>query len=199
MSNGEVWLIKYKKHLAISGITSILLFLMLVPIFAIHRDIPPQTIEYYVDSSMRGIERELLVDAATRAAAMWAGENPGLDFVMTDGPDALRITTHVPWYVDFFVYQVAEDPAIGFAACPIWDANASHCTVYVNPFLTHEDTAGLPPETRANIVAHEIGHVLGLSHYPDSMANHLMGSSHLGRILESYDTKGYVVPEPLKP
>ena len=163
------------------------------------RDVPPQSIEYAIDPIVKGIERELLVNATMQAAAMWAERNPGLSFTMTDKPDVLQLTTLVPWYVEIIVEAVDGGIVHGFAECPIWDTDTTECTVYLHPYLIRESTVDLPPEERANVLAHELGHVLGLSHYPDSRTNHLMGSSAPGQIFESDDTKEYVVPEPLKP
>ena len=159
------------------------------------RDISPQTIEYAIDPSVHGTERELLMKATKQATAMWSDRNPGLEFVLTDKQDVLQIRAFVPAYVNEFVLAVMSVPADGVVECPIWDTDTTACTVYIHPYLLHADTIDLPPASRINIIAHELGHVLGLGHYPDSNTNHLMGTPGGDTAWTSADTKGYVVPE----
>ena len=160
------------------------------------RTISPQAIEYSIDSSVRGIERDLLLNAARQATAMWAGQNPGLSFTMTDRPDVLQITASMPWRV-YFLTKVTGYTIDGHTKCPLWDTDTTGCVIHINPDLIDGSMADVHPGRRANIIAHELGHVLGLPHYPDSRSNHLMGSSGLCRMFASKNTKGYVVPTPL--
>ena len=165
-------------------------------IFCSHlRTISVQTIEYSIDPRIQGIERELLANATKQATVMWSESNPGLNFVMTDKPDVLQITISEPWYSLI---------AIGFAECPLWDTDTTSCIIYVQSYLI-ENTVNSSPNYRINILAHEMGHVLGLAHHPGNFEDHLMGTpeNHLVGTLElnleqtSTDTEGYVVPVPL--
>ena len=161
------------------------------------RDVSPQTIEYAIDPSVQGIEKELLVKATKQATAMWSERNLGLEFVLTDKQDVLQIRASMPVHVDIVVRVIADVHANGFAECPIWDTDTTACIVYIHPYLLHADTVDLPPAQRINIIAHELGHVLGLGHYPDSSGSHLMGTPSENPTGTSTKTKGYVVPEPL--
>ena len=116
---------------------------------------------------------------------------------MVDRPDVLQITASMPWHANFTVATAEGVVANGYGECPIWDTDTTGCTIHIHPYLLREATVAFHPGFRTNIVAHELGHVLGLSHYPDSRANHLMGSSGWGLLYASEDTKGYVVPDPL--
>ena len=190
-----------RKHLAIciglvvAAALVVALAFMFSTLSANLRDISPQTIEYAIDPSVHGTERELLMKAAKQATAMWSDRNPELVFVLTDKQDVLQIRASIPAYVNEFVLAVMSVPADGFVECPIWDTDATACTVYIHPYLLRADTIDYPPAPRINTIAHELGHVLGLSHYPDSNANHLMGTPGGDTIWTSADTKGYVVPE----
>ena len=157
------------------------------------RTIPLQTIEYSIDPRIQGIERELLVNATKQATVMWSESNPGLNFVMTDKSDVLQITISGPCYTI---------TVTGFAECPLWDTDTTSCIIYVQPYLIQENTVNLSPNYRINVLAHEMGHVLGLAHHPGNFEDHLMGTpeDHLTDTLElnleqtSTDTEGYVVP-----
>ena len=152
------------------------------------RTIPPQTIEYSIDPSIRGIERELLANATKRATVIWSELNPGLNFVIADKSDVLQITISEPWYTL---------TVTGFAECPLWDTDTTSCIIYVRPYLIQENTVDWSPNHRINVLAHEMGHVLGLAHHPDSSEDHLMGTVEWNPTPTSTDTKGYVVPAPL--
>ena len=141
------------------------------------RTIPLQTIEYSIDPRIQGIERELLVNATKQATVMWSESNSGLHFVMTDKSDVLQITISGPWYTRAFT---------GFAECPLWDTDTTSCIIYVQPYLIQENTVNSSPNYRINILAHEMGHVLGLAHHPGNFEDHLMGTleDHLMGTLE---------------
>ena len=160
------------------------------------RTIPPQAIKYTIDSSIRGTERDLLSDAVRRATAMWAEQNPGLSFTMTDRPGVLRIKASLPWFVR--ALNILQYPTIyGLAKCPLWDTDTTRCAIHVNPALVTGSATDVNPGRRTNVIAHELGHVLGLPHYPASASKHLMGSRGFGLMCASKNMKGYVVPEPL--
>lgn len=161
------------------------------------RYVPPQTIEYVIDSSMQENERELLTQAAQQATAMWSDQNPGLEFVLTNKQDVLQIKAFMPVHVDMIVYLTMSLHADGVVECPIWDTDTTACIIYIHPYVLSTETMDLPPAHRANILAHELGHVLGLSHYPDSNTNHLMGTPGGHTTGTSVDTEGYIVPERL--
>ena len=149
------------------------------------RDVPLQTIEYAIDPSIQGTERELLMEAAKQATAMWSDRNPKLEFVLTNKQDVLQIRTNVPWLS-------------GFAKCPIWDTDTTNCIVYVQQVYLDPNFANQWSETQlVNTLAHELGHVLGLSHYSDTKEDHLMSTPKWNPAWTSNDTKGYVVPVPI--
>ena len=171
-----------------------LLFLLLC-VSSTLRDVSPQTIEYAIDTSVQGAERELLAEATKQATAMWSDQNPGLEFVWTDKQNVLQIRTNVPWFAGLVTYGFAN----GFAKCPIWDTDTTDCVVYVHQDLLDTDLGkyrSLEVQL-VNTLAHELGHVLGLSHYPDTMSNHLMGTTKINPARTSTDTKGYIVPAPI--
>ena len=180
------------RHIALIVVVLALVLLLLVcvaSIFYSHwRTIPLQTIEYSIDPRIQGIERELLVNATKQATVMWSESNPGLNFVMTDKSDVLQITISGPWYAIIVT---------GFAECPLWDTDTTSCIIYVQPHLIQENTVNLSPNYRINVLAHEMGHVLGLAHHPSSLEDHLMGTLELNPEQTSTDTEGYVVPDPL--
>ena len=190
-----------QKHLAICTGLVVLVLLSLAFVFstlsAPLRDVSPQTIEYAIDQSAQGTERELLMKAVKQATAMWSDQNPGLEFMLTDKQDVLQIRASMPAYVDAVVYVTMSLHADGFTECPIWDTDTTACIVYIHPYLLHASTIDLSPAPRINTIAHEFGHVLGLSHFPDSNTNHLMGTPSGDSTGTSTDTKGYVVLEPI--
>ena len=178
------------------AVVAVALTLILTP--AAHlRNISPQTIEYAIHPSVQGTDRELLTNATKQAAAMWSDLNPGLEFVLTDKQNVLQIKAHIPAHVDMLVNALKSGPTNGYAECRIWDTDATTCTVYIHPYFLSADTIDLSPAPRINTVAHELGHVLGLSHYPDTLMNHLMGTPTENPAGTSTDAKGYVVPDPL--
>ena len=156
------------------------------------RGVPLQTIEYAIDPSVQGIERELLMNATKQAVTMWSDLNPGLSFVVTDKSDVLQITSPMPWYVDVLA-NIIRNPISGVVQCQIWDTDATTCVMYIHQNLLRAD-AGFSLEERTDTVAHELGHVLGLAHYPCNQT-HLMGTPGWNPAFSSYDTKGYAVPE----
>ena len=155
-----------------------------------YRDVSPQTIEYTIDPSIPEAEKEILMEAAIQATAMWSGQNSNLTFVLTDKQDVLQIQTGVPWFA-----KLGEKDPKGLAKCPIWDTDATNCIVYVwqdylNPTFAY-------PKFKiqlVNTLAHEFGHVLGLGHYSGTEKNHLMSNFKSNPTGTPYDTKGYVVP-----
>ena len=161
------------------------------------RTISLQAIEYSIDSSAQGTERDLLLNAVQRATAMWMGQNPGLSFTMTDRPSVLQIKASLPWYVNVLSKVLPCNTIKGYTKCPVWDMDTTRCVIHIDPTLIDGSTVDVHPGRRTNIIAHELGHVLGLPHYPASASNHLMGSSEFGRICTSKNMKGYVVPMPL--
>lgn len=174
----------------------VILSVMLASLFAAPwRDIQPQPIEYSIDPNIQGIERELLVDAAKQATIMWSDLNPKLTFTLIDSPDVLQIKKGIPVHAE--IISMLGGIADGYVECPIWDTDATACVLYVHPYLLHANTVDLQPERRTCVVAHELGHVLGLSHYPDTKENHLMGTVDGNPAFQSTDTKGYVVPHPI--
>ena len=186
-----------RKHLAVCiGLVGAVAVLALILTPAAHwRDVSPQTIEYTIHPSVQGTDRELLTNATKQAAAMWSDLNPGLEFVLTNKQNVLQIKAHIPAHVDMFVNALESGPTNGYAECPIWDTDATTCIVYIHPYFLNADTIDLSPAPRINTVAHELGHVLGLSHYPDTLTNHLMGTPTGNPAGTSADTKGYIVPE----
>ena len=173
---------------------SILLLTLLFCASAPYRDVSSQTIEYAIDPSIQGTERELLTEAFGQATAMWSGQNSELKFILTDKQDVLQIQTNVPWFA-----KLAGGTIDGFTKCPIWDTNTTDCVVYLHQDLLDLDLGKYrsPKIQLTNTLAHELGHVVGLSHYPDIPANHLMGTPEWNPAWTSTDSKGYVVPTPI--
>ena len=182
--------------LIIPALTFMSILLLTFPFCASapYRDVSPQTIEYAIDPSIQGIERAVLMGAVNQATAMWMEQNSELKFVLTDKRNVLQIQTGVPWFA-----QLAGGTTDGFTKCPIWDTDATNCVVYLHQDLLDPDLGKYmsPKIQLTNTLAHELGHVVGLGHYPDIRANHLMGTPEWNPSWTSTDTKGYVVPEPI--
>ena len=179
-------------------IVFIIIFVSISSMSAIDRDVPLQTIEYVIDPNIQGIEKGRLTNAMSHATLMWAESNPGLKFVMVENQDALQITTDRPWFIDV-AEIISNDPSYfidGHVSCSIWDTDASDCTLYIDQSRIKEYSKDWNFECEAKwTIAHELGHVLGLSHYPASKKENLMGSPAIGQAKATFDTKGYVIPE----
>ena len=189
--------VKWTGRVLVIPVLTIVLILLLTLLFcasAPYRDVSPQTIEYAIDPRIQGAERKLLMEAANQATTMWSEQNSELKFVLTEKRDVLQIQTGVPWFA-----ELAGGTVDGFTKCPIWDTDAANCAVYLHQDLLKPDLGKYrsPKIQLTNTLAHELGHVVGLGHYPDIRSNHLMGTPGWNQPETSIDTKGYVVPEPI--
>ena len=157
-------------------------------LFILHpmlRTVEPQMMHYNIIlDNLDESEQDMVLEAASMAFASWEKDNPGLVFEEDNGGMTIII---MYWFPDFLANAVS--------ICPFLGNSENWCCILVSPniVLDHLDRHG-NKNSIANLLAHEIGHVLGFMH--TSTQGHLMHGP-LGSTFDwTYDQEHvFVVPE----
>ena len=167
-----------KKSMIITSI--IVLILGLFILHPLLRTVESQTITYTIwGVDMK--EQSLILTATKNAFVLWEMNNPELIFEEGDGGMTIVFTEYLPF----------KD---GLAVCPFWSNSENGCYILVSPDSCNQYTYPANKNCLTNVLAHEIGHVLGMMHAATN--DNLMSGPVYGW---NFDDRGFNVPKPLEP
>ena len=153
----------------------ILSFITLSIVSMFERTMESQTITYNV-SGMNVEDEKTVLIVIENAFASWEDANPGITFERGTNGMSVIFTEFLPSHI------------AGMGICPwSWSSSEDGCYIFINSILINAR------HLLTNTAAHEMGHVLGVSHTTNE--KHLMHGS-VG-FFEFDDTK-YNIPNKLK-
>lgn len=174
------------------AIIALSIFLILLILFIFHpmlRTVESQTITYNISiDGLKESEQDMVLDAASIAFTSWESNNPGLVFEESD--DGMKII-----FTDYF----PEITTNAIAICPFWENSENGCYIFISSNVVDIYTNGQNNKNNiANLIAHEIGHVLGFMH--KGTKDHLM-HGYFGSVFDwTYDREQtFVIPEMHEP
>ena len=141
------------------------------------RTVEPQTITYIISDDVDVKYKELILIASENAFTLWEKSNPELIFKEGDGGMNIVFLENL---------HIGKD---GLAICPGWNNSEDGCYIFISIDVVNVYPYNMSKNHVTNILAHEIGHVLGMMHIDND--KHLMNGVVLGW---NFDDRGYNVP-----